>query len=175
MLLVSVEARGEAIYHPPMRRVLLAILLGLAVHPAFPPLEAQAPTVTQIAGSNHILVLLSDGTVSAMGNNVAGQLGRLKSTRTFEPAARVALPGKVVQVATSDANVSYALLEDGTVWAWGYGFNNNLGVPLNGARERHTPGQVPGLTGVARVVAMDAVAMAVMRDGSVRAWGLAAT
>lgn len=158
-----------------MRRLCLIALLCAADHLLLGPLGAQAPTVTQIAGSTHILVLLSDGTVSAMGANGAGQLGRPKSTRTFEPAARVALPGKVVQVAASDDGTSYALIDDGTVWAWGQGFNNNLGVPLNGAREtrnRHTPEQVPELTGVARVVVMDAVAMAVMRDGSVRAWGL---
>ena len=138
-------------------------------------LGAQPPTVTQIAGSTHILVLLSDGTVSTMGANGGGQLGRPKSTRTFEPAARVELPGKVVQVAAGDEGTSYALLEDGTVWAWGEGFNSNLGVPMSGPREtrnRHTPAQVPGLIDVARVVVMDAVAMAVLRDGSVRAWGL---
>jgi len=158
-----------------MRRPSSIALLCATVLLLLGPLGAQAPTVTQIAGSTHILVLLSDGTVSAMGANHAGQLGRPKSTRTFEPAARVALPGKVVQVAAGDHGTSYALLEDGTVWAWGEGFNNNLGVPLSGPREartRHTPERVPGLSGVARVVVMDAVAMAVMRDGSVRAWGL---
>ncbi len=168
-------ALDRAVYNEIMRRLLIVILACLAFHPALGLLDAQAPTVTQIAGSNHILVLLSDGTVSALGANRFGQLGRPKSTRTFEPAARVALPGKVVQVAASDDETSYALLEDGTVWAWGQGFNSTLGVPLSGAREtrnRHTPGQVPGLAGVARVVVQDAVAMAVMRDGSVRAWGL---
>jgi alpha-tubulin suppressor-like RCC1 family protein len=158
-----------------MRRLSLTIPLCAAVFLSLGPLAAQAPTVTQIAGSTHILVLLSDGTVSALGGNEFGQLARPKSTRTFEPASRVALPGKVVQVAASDQGTSYALLDDGTVWAWGQGFNNTLGVPLSGAREarnRHTPEQVPGLAGVARVVAQDAVAMAIMRDGSVRAWGL---
>lgn len=158
-----------------MRRLSSIALLCATVCLLLDPLGAQAPTVTQIAGSTHILVLLSDGTVSAMGQNGAGQLGRPKSTRTFEPAARVELPGKVVQVAAGDHGTSYALLEDGTVWAWGEGFNSNLGVPMSGPREtrnRHTPARVPGLTDVARVVVMDAVAMAVMHDGSVRAWGL---
>jgi alpha-tubulin suppressor-like RCC1 family protein len=83
----------------------------------------------------------------------------------------VELPGKAVQVATGDEYASYALLEDGTVWAWGNGATNNLGVRLTGARDRHTPAQVPGLTGVARVVAARTSVMAVLRDGSVRAWG----
>jgi alpha-tubulin suppressor-like RCC1 family protein len=107
-----------------------------------------------------------------MGENRFGQLGRPKSAPLrFLPAARVNLPGKAVQVAVGDEYASYALLEDGTVWAWGQGVSNNLGVRLTGASERHTPEQVPGLAGVARIVASGAAVMAVMRDGSVRAWG----
>jgi alpha-tubulin suppressor-like RCC1 family protein len=155
-----------------MRRLAPAILLCLALHLALRPLGAQAPTVTQIAASWHILALLSDGTVSAMSENRFGQLGRPKSDPLrFLPAARVDLPGKAVQVAVGDEYASYALLENGTVWAWGHGGSNNLGVRLSGARERHTPAQVPGLTGVARIVAARTSVMAVMRDGSVRAWG----
>jgi len=155
-----------------MCRLRLAILLIVTGHLASYPLGAQVLTVTQIAASWHILALLSDGTVSAMGENRFGQLGRPKSAPLrFQPAARVDLPGKAVQVAAGDEYASYALLENGTVWAWGFGGSNNLGVPLNGARDRHTPGQVPGLTGVARIVASKASVMAVMGDGSVRAWG----
>jgi alpha-tubulin suppressor-like RCC1 family protein len=130
------------------------------------PLDAQAPTVTQIAASWHILALLSDGTVSALGNNRSGQLGRPKAVRGFLPAARVDLRGKAVQVAAGDEDASYALLEDGTVWAWGRGVGNNLGVRLTGATERHTPEGRSGLTEVARIVAFKASVMAVMRDGA---------
>jgi alpha-tubulin suppressor-like RCC1 family protein len=154
-----------------MPRVLPAVLLCLAVSLAWPPLGAQAPTVTQIAASWHILVLLSDGSVTATGNNRSGQLGRPKVVRGFLPPARVELPGKAVAVAAGDDDASYALLEDGTVWAWGRGYSHNLGVPLSGVTERHTPGQVPGLAGVARIVASGASVMAVLRDGRVRAWG----
>lgn len=154
-----------------MRRFACAILGGLALLVAGGSLAAQPPTVTQIAASWHILTLLSDGTVTATGNNRSGQLGRPKVTRGFLPAARVDLPGKAVQVAAGDDDASYALLEDGTVWAWGRGFNHNLGVRLSGATERHTPAQVPGLTGVARIVASNAAVMAVMQDGSVKVWG----
>lgn len=156
-----------------MHRFPLAIVLGLACCVAGHPVSAQAPTVTQIAASTHILVLLSDGTVAALGNNEFGQVGRPASAPLrFLPVARVALPAKAVQVAAGDKGASYALLEDGTVWAWGYGFNRNLGVELAArVMGRHTPAQVPGLTGVARIAAFEATVMAVMRDGTVRAWG----
>lgn len=150
-------------------RLVFVALIGWAV---LRPLGAQpSTTVTQIAASWHILALLSDGTVSALGNNRSGQLGRPKVTRGFLPAARVELPGRAIQVAAGDDDASYALLEDGTVWAWGRGVSNNLGVRLTGATDRHTPGRVPGLADVARIAAHGAAAMAVMRDGSVRAWG----
>lgn len=155
-----------------MRRATLVLLLGLAALGATLPLRAQAPvTVTEIAASWHILALLSDGTVAALGNNRSGQLGRPNVIRGFLPTARVELPGRAIQVAAGDDDASYALLDDGTVWAWGRGVANNLGVPLKGATDRHTPGQVPGLTDVVRVVARGAAAMAILRDGSVRAWG----
>lgn len=154
-----------------MRRFGLAIIVGLAITAAGRPLGAQSPTVTQIAASWHILALLSDGTVAAAGNNRSGQLSRPKVVRGFLPVARVDLPGKAVQVAAGDDDASYAVLEDGTVWAWGRGFNHNLGVRLSGTTERHTPAQVPGLADVARIVASNAAVMAVMRDGSVRVWG----
>lgn len=154
-----------------MRRLVLVLIVGLAINYAGVRLGAQAPTVTQIAASWHILVLLSDGTVTAAGNNRSGQLGRVKAIRGFLPAARVDLPGRAVQVAAGDDDASYALLEDGTVWAWGRGVKNNLGVKLDGSTERHTPGAVPGLSGVSRITAHGALVMAVVRDGSVRAWG----
>jgi len=160
-----------------MRRLTSTIALCLVLHLALQPpaaqVGAQSPTVTQIAASTHILVLLSDGTVTALGVNQFGQVGRpATAPLRFLPAARVALPAKAVQVAAGDQGASYALLEDGTVWAWGYGFNRNLGVELAArVMGRHTPAQVPGLTGVARIAAFEATVMAVMGDGSVRAWG----
>ncbi|MFN0180321.1 MAG: RCC1 domain-containing protein [Gemmatimonadales bacterium] len=153
-----------------LRQVTSAVLLVCALNPERPA-AAQTPTVTQIAAAQHILVVWSDGSVTAAGANRSGQLGRPKVAGGFLPAARVDLPGKAVQVAAGEDDASYALLENGTVWAWGLGVANNLGVRLSGARDRHTPGQVPGLAGVTRIAAFGAAAMAIMRDGSVRGWG----
>ena len=156
----------------PMRQIALALSTALLALATMQPTRAEAPrTVTEIAASLHVLVLWSDGTVSALGNNRSGQLGRPKVVRGFLPAARVDLPARAIQVAAGDDDASYAVLEDGTVWAWGRGVSNNLGVALRGTTERHTPGQVPGLTDVVRIAARGAGVIAVLRDGSVRAWG----
>lgn len=136
-----------------------------------PSARAQTPpTVVEIAASLHVLARLSDGSVVALGENRSGQLGRPKAISRFWPAERVALPGKAVQVAAGE-DTSFALLDDGTVWAWGRGYNGTLGVSLGGVTERHTPLAIPGLRNVAQVAADGNAAMALLADGTVRAWG----
>jgi alpha-tubulin suppressor-like RCC1 family protein len=72
--------------------------------------------VVEISAAGHVLVLYSDGSVVALGENRSAQAGRPKAINRFFPADRVALPGKAVQVAAGE-ETSYALIEDGTVWA----------------------------------------------------------
>ena len=137
------------------------------------PVGAQAPpavTVVEVAASLHVLVLLSDGSVVALGENRSGQLGRPKAIGRFLPAERVPLPAKAVHVAAGE-DVSFALLDDGTVWAWGRGYAGTLGEDLKGSTERHTPAAVPGLRNVVQIEADGNTAMAVLADGTVRAWG----
>ena len=149
----------------------LTLGLILAFAGAASPVHAQTPvTVVEIAASLHMLVLLSDGSVVALGENRSGQLGRPKAIRRFFPAARVPLPAKAVQVAAGE-DTSFALLDDGTVWAWGRGYYGTLGVDVTGATERHTPERIPKLEGVSQIVADGNTAMALMGDGTVRAWG----
>jgi alpha-tubulin suppressor-like RCC1 family protein len=154
-------------------RVNRALALGLSLALAWTawPVRAQAvPTVVDVAASLHVLVLYSDGSVVALGENRSGQLGRPKAVRRFFPAGPVPLPSKAVQVAAGE-DTSFALLDDGTVWAWGRGFNGTLGVELKGATDRDAPAVVPGLRDVVQVVADGNAAMALIADGTVRAWG----
>jgi len=149
----------------------LTLGLILALAGAAVPARAQTTaTVVEIAAPLHVLVLLSDGSVVALGENRSGQLGRPKAIRRFLPAERVPLPAGAVQVAAGE-DTSFALLDDGTVWAWGRGYFGTLGVDLKGETERHTPQAIPTLKGVSQIVADGDSAMALMADGSVRAWG----
>jgi alpha-tubulin suppressor-like RCC1 family protein len=156
-----------------MLRLLLPLALSLALVAAPAPVVQAPPTVVQVSASLHVLVLLSDGSVVALGENRAGQAGRPPIIRRFLPAARVELPTKAVQV-VADEDTSYARLDDGTVWAWGRGYERQLGVALTGpaGSDRHIPAPVPGLRDVVEISARGNVALAVLADGTVRAWGV---
>jgi alpha-tubulin suppressor-like RCC1 family protein len=150
-----------------MRLVSLAVaccVLSNAV-----PARAEAPTVKQVAASLHVLLLLSDGSVVALGENRSGQLGRPKSIGV-KPPGKVVLPAKAVQVAAGQDS-SFAVLEDGSVWAWGRGYERQLGAALAGETERATPAAVRGLRGVTSVATNGKSVLAVMGDGTVKAWG----
>lgn len=65
-----------------------------------------------------------------------------------------------------------ALKADGTVWAWGNGFDGQLGNgKLGDAGSSATPVQVSGLSGVVAIAAGAYDGYALRQDGTVWAWG----
>gem|GEM_PF-2254638 len=131
------------------------------------------------AGLDHSLALRSDGTVWAWGCNSGGRLGD-GSTENRTVPVQVYGPGgqgyltDIVALAAGSSH-SLALRSDGTVWAWGYNGNGQLGdgTTIN----RSTPVQVKGpggagyLTGVVAVAAGWYHSLAVSSDGTAWAWG----
>eukprot|EP01045_Picozoa_sp_COSAG04_P025825 COSAG04_NODE_3467_length_2792_cov_32.275529_1_plen_404_part_00 len=106
-----------------------------------------------VGGSHHALLLKADGSVVSWGYNSNGQIGNGGTTRkvrflclapkcnprtslTFSdrnrappqatPATVSALPSAAVQIAAGSSS-SYAMLVDGSVWAWGSNYNGQLG------------------------------------------------
>ena len=77
-------------------------------------------------GSNHMIALKSDSTVWSWGNGTLGQLGNLANSSSNVPVNIFALPVSVVGIASGDAH-SLALLNDGSVYAWGAGGGGQLG------------------------------------------------
>ncbi|GII52614.1 hypothetical protein Pth03_10030 [Planotetraspora thailandica] len=125
--------------------------------------------VTQIAaGSYHNLALRSDGTVVAWGMNGNGQLGDGTTALYRNRPMVVSGLTRVTQIAAG-YNYSLALRSDGTVMAWGYNFNGELGDGTT--TYRHTPVQVAGLTGVTQIAAGTYHSLALRSDGTVMAWG----
>jgi len=74
-----------------------------------------------------------------------------------------------VSVIAGGADHTVALKSDGTVWAWGYNVHGQLGDGTTA--NRHSPVQVPGLTGVSAVATGGWHTVALKNNGTVWAWG----
>ena len=120
------------------------------------------------AGFSHSLLLKTDGTVWACGDNVAGELGDGTTANSGVPVRVKGLSG-VVDVA-GGYRFSLAVKNDGTVWAWGSNLSGELGDGT--IVDRSMPVQVSGLSDVVAASAGGAHSLALKRDGTVWAWGL---
>jgi alpha-tubulin suppressor-like RCC1 family protein len=125
--------------------------------------------VTSIVANQYaVFALHRDGTVSAWGANGGGYLGVGSSANTVNaPAAVTGLAG-AVQLAAG-GSTTYALLQNGTVQAWGYGGSGELGDGATASRT--TPGPVSGITNAQAIAATSDTGYAVLADGSAVAWG----
>jgi alpha-tubulin suppressor-like RCC1 family protein len=141
------------------------------------PVQLPANVKEVVGASAFGAALLSDGTVQAWGSNWSGALG-LGTTLPQPMAQPTTIPGltHVKQVAIAGMH-GMALLENGTVETWGYDYFGQLGTGVS-ARGRegfihpaYSPVLVPGLTNVQAISAGGANDAAILRDGTVRAWG----
>jgi len=123
------------------------------------------------AGASHSLALAQDGTVWAWGYNGVGALGNGDNTFTDSnvPVQVTGLTG-VVAIAAG-AYHSLAVKGDGTVWAWGYNADGELGNGDATFTNSTVPVQVSGLTGCTSVSAGAYHSLAVKGDGTVSTWG----
>ena len=146
--------------------------------------------VVSAAIGSAALAVLKDGRVLAWGATGSGQLG-ITPREEFEAKAQprlrtntptpVAVSFDAIAVSTKSDHV-LALARDGSVWAWGLGDSGQLGIgPLptvtfksRSARvERFVPYpvRIPDLEGVTAISAGNSHSLALLRDGTVRAWG----
>lgn len=135
------------------------------------PVAVQGVTdATQVsAGDFFGLARRSNGTAVAWGSDGNGQLGNDAAfTNQATPVPVSGLTG--VKAVAAGGNFSLALLNDGTVMSWGHDRSGELGDGLP-ASNRAVPAAVPGLTGVKAIAAGDEFALALLDDGTVKAWG----
>jgi len=142
--------------------------------------SGSAVRVLKVVGERHKLVLFSDGTVAGWGNCSSGELGPVTfPVKSYRSAGLVtiALPGRAIDIAAGAAS-SYALLENGTVVAWGKNFSGELGsgAAVNsklpgGVAGSEVPVTVDGVSGAKQIVAYDLTAHALLSSGAVVGWG----
>jgi alpha-tubulin suppressor-like RCC1 family protein len=122
------------------------------------------------AGGSHSLAFKADGTAWAWGSNTYGQLGNTGAgSQSLTPVAVQGLPsGRVVALAAGQYH-SLALLDNGTVYAWGDNYYGELGD--GSTTRRTTPVPVSTLTGIVAIAAGSLHSLAVKSDGTVWAWG----
>ena len=134
-----------------------------------------------IIGAFSFYAILEDSTLYAWGFNFSGQLG-IGSENEYEyeyvnTPNKVNLPGTIKELITYGNSV-YAILEDNSLYAWGYNKNGELGV---GKYDEiiYTPEQVTGIDGVIKYINLvykssnsDAVVHFLTEDGLLYGTGL---
>ncbi len=135
-----------------------------------------------LTGMDHTIALKNDGTVWAWGKNDYGQLGHGNSGA----GTNVNLPGQVLGIdgvgTLSGVNdiaagevYSLALMNDGSVVAWGRNSSGQLGDGTTA--DKPFPVKVLGenglgfLSGITALASMDYHTLAIKDDGTMRAWG----
>ena len=116
------------------------------------------------------LILKSDGTVWAWGDNNFGQIGNGTFQASDYPEQIKSL-SNVIDI-SMESSVSLALKKDGTVWSWGA---YNMIAPDDGTllgSINPIPVQVQGISDVKAIVAGTASGFALKSDGTVWSWGL---
>jgi len=130
-------------------------------------------TVSAIAvGSLHNLALKSDGTVWGWGFNYFGQVSLGTNAgrgNVLSPVQVKGLAGMIAVAAGGDT--SYALKSDGTVWAWGYDGQGELGNGTSDENPHGTPTKVTNLGTAVAVAAGVEHGLAVLANGTISAWG----
>ncbi len=128
------------------------------------PIEVPALTsgVTAIAAGEYHSLAIQNGLVYAWGDNSHGELGN--GTQDFDPHPSPTLVTGLSSIVAIAAvyDSSYALSSDGTLWAWGDNFYDNLGDGTG--FDRYSPVQIHAPLGYrfTGIVAQAVIAMAIL-------------
>ncbi|QQS28707.1 MAG: T9SS type A sorting domain-containing protein [Sphingobacteriales bacterium] len=123
------------------------------------------------AGGWHSVVVCSDKTVKAFGENATGELGDGTNNDQSEPVTVTGLSDIIAVSAGGDQLEAHsmALKNDGTVWAWGSNLYGGLG---NGSTiNTNVPVQTLLLNNIIAISAGGWHSVALKDDGTVWTWG----
>ena len=128
------------------------------------------------SGSENVYALKNDGTMWGAGRNTWGQLGQnTQSAGGF--SSPIQILGTNWNLGSTNGFTVVASKTDGTLWAWGYGGQGNLGNNDNAnagnsyAGDASSPIQIPGTTWKEPGNGIGADVQAFTTDGTLWVWG----
>jgi alpha-tubulin suppressor-like RCC1 family protein len=119
------------------------------------------------AGGNHSLILKTDGTLWACGDNTYGQLGDGTTTSHSAPVQVKSIAN--VQSVAAGYDYSLILKNDGTIWACGNNVYGQLGDGTTNSRS--TPVQILTVSNFQGISAGDGHSLFLKTDGTVLSCG----
>ena len=154
------------------------------------PVPGLSNVVSAAAGNGCSFAVLANGQVMAWGSNAGGMLGTTPLALFEKTASWGSSSNKPIPVVTKFDAVAIdtkkdhvvALARDGTVYTWGKADAGQLGIGAmpditfltnQSAAETYLPfpARVPDLTEVVAISAGYSHTLALLKDGTVRAWG----
>ncbi|MFA5459314.1 MAG: prepilin-type N-terminal cleavage/methylation domain-containing protein [Bacilli bacterium] len=144
--------------------------------------EGYLTNITQISARTHTIALTYNGTVISWGNNMSGQLGDGTAINKATPVQvkdlsgtgvltniKQVVAGKGYSFMGSEGYHSAALINNGTVLAWGYNGYGQLGNQTT--ESSLIPVETIGLTDVVQITSGQHSLYALKNNGTVWAWG----
>ena len=162
----TVWSWGSDYYHTQARR---------KTQPTPVPFTSMPKDIVQLEGTYYAMfALTSSGEVWGWGYNLEGQFADGTTNGAYrETPVRIPNLGPVKKLAGGHYNM-HALLEDGTLWNWGYGAYGSLADGITTVHRATTPTRVTGFPAdriVVDVAGRKNGASAVLDDGTVWSWG----
>ncbi len=156
---------------------------GLIAAPIRPIGDFSAPgalspfsAIAVAGGEQHSMALLADGRVATWGDNTYGQLGRIGIGGNDSLARVIPNLPSIIAIAAGGYHC-LAIDRKGGVWAWGRNDYGEIGNASSGGSVG-SPVRVLNLLetqdlllGVVAIAAGEQHSLAVLKDGTVRAWG----
>ncbi len=115
-----------------------------------------------------VYALTEDGSLYAWGYNFSGELGAGNVNEYVNTPAKVNLPAKIKELIINYSSY-YAILEDGSLYAWGNNSSGQLGV--GDEVNRNTPTKVNLPSKVKLITTKYDSVYAILEDSSLYTWG----